>query len=266
MKSEHRHELKTNELADWMAHFPEWAQENARVIIGVVALVVVAGGLYFWVQYNNNVRVVADHVRFSTTLSKIPQQKHAFLSNSDQMQGIDYQISALAGELDRYGAKGASMAALALLKKAEVLRMELDFGQIEPSQLPEKVAVIQKNYRMAIEKATADPTIRSVAKYGLGLCDEELGNFDAAKQDYQNILADDTLAGTVGQAAAEYRLSVFQEYEESLTFKPAPEPEEEESLVPELNEVEEDANTPIVGPVLPTEVEEDAADTNETEG
>ncbi len=33
MKSEHRHELKTNELAEWIANFPTWAKENAKVLI-----------------------------------------------------------------------------------------------------------------------------------------------------------------------------------------------------------------------------------------
>ncbi len=28
MKAEHRHELKTNELADWIVHFPQWFKEN----------------------------------------------------------------------------------------------------------------------------------------------------------------------------------------------------------------------------------------------
>src|SRR4030042_1051622 len=37
MKSDHRHELKTNELADWMAHTPEWGHQNRNSIIGVAA-------------------------------------------------------------------------------------------------------------------------------------------------------------------------------------------------------------------------------------
>ena len=39
MKSDHRHELKTNELADWMAHFPDWARENRNNLIAVGAIV-----------------------------------------------------------------------------------------------------------------------------------------------------------------------------------------------------------------------------------
>ena len=41
MDAEHRHELKTNELADWIGHAPQYLRENARMIIGV-ALIIIA--------------------------------------------------------------------------------------------------------------------------------------------------------------------------------------------------------------------------------
>ena len=40
MKSERRHELQTNELADWISNFPQWFQDNlATVIVGAVVVV-----------------------------------------------------------------------------------------------------------------------------------------------------------------------------------------------------------------------------------
>ena len=47
MKSDHRHELKTNELADWLTHFPQWAQENRTTLIGAGVVVVLVIGGYF---------------------------------------------------------------------------------------------------------------------------------------------------------------------------------------------------------------------------
>ena len=41
MKSDHRHELKTNELAEWLGNLPEWTKENLVTIIAVVVVVVV---------------------------------------------------------------------------------------------------------------------------------------------------------------------------------------------------------------------------------
>ena len=54
MKSKHRHELKTNELAEWIANFPQWAQENARMIIfvAVVAVLVIGLACFYWYQKN----------------------------------------------------------------------------------------------------------------------------------------------------------------------------------------------------------------------
>ena len=63
MKSDHRHELKTNELADWLAHFPEWANQNRTNIIAVavvlavvfdlwyLAVVVVTIAIYIWFTF-----------------------------------------------------------------------------------------------------------------------------------------------------------------------------------------------------------------------
>ena len=46
MKSEHRHELQTNELADWIGHLPEFIREKARIII---ALVLIGAGILTWI-------------------------------------------------------------------------------------------------------------------------------------------------------------------------------------------------------------------------
>ena len=40
MKSEHRHELKTNELAEWISNFPSWTKENAKVLIPTIVVLV----------------------------------------------------------------------------------------------------------------------------------------------------------------------------------------------------------------------------------
>ena len=55
MKSEHRHELKTNELAEWIGNLPQWARENRRMIIyvSVVAVLVIGSASWYW--YNKNV-------------------------------------------------------------------------------------------------------------------------------------------------------------------------------------------------------------------
>ena len=266
MKSEHRHELKTNELADWMAHFPEWAQENARTLIGVAVLVVVVAGVFFWVQYNKNVRTVGEQVRFSNLLAGLPQTEQKILNNSDQGQDASFMFSSVATGLENYADKSShkTMAALAYLKCAEAQRAALHYSTTptKPEELPEKIAPIQKNYHMAIEKATDAPSIRAAARYGLGLCFEELGQFSEAETAYRELVADKTLYGTSGQAAAKYRLEVFKHYEQPVAFKPAPEPKAE--TLPVVPKLSEDINSPVAGPALPTESAE-VPDSNTSE-
>ena len=62
MKSEHRHELKTNELAEWLSNFPEWLKENSKTIIGITALVVIVVGFYGWRRYDKNVLQVREQI------------------------------------------------------------------------------------------------------------------------------------------------------------------------------------------------------------
>ena len=52
MKSSHRHELKTNELAEWLSNLPQWAKENRITIIGALVLIVIAFFSYFVPHYH----------------------------------------------------------------------------------------------------------------------------------------------------------------------------------------------------------------------
>jgi hypothetical protein len=64
----------------------------------------------------------------------------------------------------------------------------------------------------------------AAAKLGLGLCEEELDNFDAAAQIYRGIADDPNFQPTVACAAAKFRLETMNEYKQKLTFRPAPKP------------------------------------------
>jgi hypothetical protein len=47
MKTERRHELEKNQLADWLTSKITWCEENARLIAGVVAGIAIIGIVYF---------------------------------------------------------------------------------------------------------------------------------------------------------------------------------------------------------------------------
>ncbi|MBL9080529.1 MAG: hypothetical protein JNK76_01920, partial [Planctomycetales bacterium] len=50
MKTERRHELQKNELADWLGNKLMWAEQNSSLILGVVAAVVVVIGVAVYYQ------------------------------------------------------------------------------------------------------------------------------------------------------------------------------------------------------------------------
>ena len=71
MKSDHRHELKTNELADWLSHLPEWTKENLLTIVITVAAVVAAAAIYGWTIYNKNVVQAQEQTEFTNLINQV---------------------------------------------------------------------------------------------------------------------------------------------------------------------------------------------------
>lgn len=272
MKSDHRHELKTNELADWIAHFPQWFKDNGKTIVGVTAVLVLAIAVYGWNRYSNNVLDVRHRAGFTQELMQFGGLKRQVYQ--DAMDGQDSSVllhqsagslATLAGE-----ASGDLMAALALIKRAEALRAELHYqkGEIARENVTGQIEQARASYEQAVAKAAGYPSLTSMARHGLGLCEEELGNLDQAKQIFQGIVADERLAGTVGQAAAQQRLAGVMQYTREIAFAKAPEPVAPADILPPIGsslvppapslESNSPATDPVIGPV-PVNT---AADTN----
>ncbi|MHC4157832.1 MAG: hypothetical protein ACYSSO_02010, partial [Planctomycetota bacterium] len=72
MKAEHRHELKTNELARWIANFPNWAKETVKPIIYVSTLVIAAAAVLFWMYEKRGVSA-RKQLRLTNLISQISQ-------------------------------------------------------------------------------------------------------------------------------------------------------------------------------------------------
>jgi hypothetical protein len=236
MKSDHRHELKTNELADWMAHFPQWFKENTKTIVGVSAVVVLVVVVYGWNKYSTNVLDVGHRAAFTKEVAQlggIKGQVYQEAMGGKDMSFLLHQsadsLGTLAGEEnDPY------MAAMALIKQAEALRAELHYQTeaMTETSLTDQIEQAKASYTQAAEKATGNNSLTSMAQYGLGLCEEELGNMDQAKKIYEGVVADEALDGTVGRAAAQHRLAGLDQYVRAIAFKMAPEPVAPEDFAP----------------------------------
>ena len=94
-------------------------------------------------------------------------------------------------------------------------------------------AKAKKLYQKALQKSAGNTAVTAIAKFGLGLCEEELGNFDEAKQIYQQIADDPRLDGTTPAAGARQRIKIMHNFTEDITFKPAPEPAQTKAEQPQ---------------------------------
>lgn len=229
MKSQHRHELKTNELAEWIANLPKWTRENIRTIIYVCVVAGLVIGSFLWFRHKRNVERVQRHLEFTGLVSRLSQNKLQILMAQPQGTDVSYMLIDTAGALQTIsdGAKNNRMAAMALIKRAEALRAGLLYRQVSVGQSELQAAIdgAKAAYTAALEKASNYPPLQAMAKFGLGLCEEELGNFDQARQIYRNIVENSEYEGATTIAKARQRLETMADYQQRVVFKEAPQPQ-----------------------------------------
>jgi hypothetical protein len=230
MDSAHRHELKTNELADWVGHLPDFIRRNYLQIIGAGLIVV---GLVVLPVFKR-MRRSAARLRQSgimRLIQKVEQDKVMAVRGG----GADIQnvllISANSFEAAAKNAENPYSAALALIKQAEALRADLHYkvGRVEQPVVKAQIDQARSAYQQAIKKAQGSNTLIAMAKFGLGLCAEEVGKFDQANQIYEEIVANVDFEGTVFPAQAQLRLELMDDNRARFVFVEAPEPQPEET-------------------------------------
>jgi hypothetical protein len=228
MRADHRHELRTNELAEWIANLPQWARDNRRMIfyVSVVAVLVIGSALWYWRK--GSVEPVQEQIDFTNLISKLSQNRTQVLVA--QSRGVDASYvfieTAFAFQATADGTEDEQMAALALIKRAEALRAGVHCRQETVSQTDLRMAIDQAKiaYVTAIEKAATNPSLTAMARFGLGLCEEELGNFDGARQIYREIITNSDFEGTTTVAKAKQRLETMADYQQKVVFKASPKP------------------------------------------
>ncbi|UCG49985.1 MAG: hypothetical protein JSU94_09400 [Phycisphaerales bacterium] len=227
MKSEHRHELKTNELAEWLTHLPQWTKDNLLTVIIVLVVIAAATAFYLWRALNERM-LARKQFRLTTLVSQLGQSKMQILNQGTQGRDLSYILLEPAGALKGFAdeAGDGAMAALALIKRAEALRMELHYrkGAISRDDLESQTNQAKESYAAAVEKASSSPSLKAKARFGLGLCEEELGNLAEARRIYGDIAGDSSFDGTVAAAQARHRLKTMAEYSQKIALKPAPRP------------------------------------------
>jgi len=226
MKSDHRHELKTNELADWIMHFPDWAKENRNSLIGAAAVIVVALLIYFLSFYRQNVVSARNQMRLTNLVAQVPQQMNRVANAAMQNNDETYILLQSQQDLLDFAQKSSNddMAALALIQRGAAFRAEVHYrlAEVSREELATQMGKAKDSYQQALDRKPSNPALAAAAQYGLGLCEEELGNFDQAAALYREVAEKADYAGTTAQAAAAYRLKIMDDYKTEVVFQPAP--------------------------------------------
>lgn len=257
MKSEHRHKLRTNELAEWISNFPQWAKQNRVTIIYASIVVILVAGSYFWRSYRKKVVLPREQLEFTNLLVQLPQHKAQIIR--DQARGFDssYNLLPLANNLKvvAQNTKNDQMAALALIKQAEILRMELHYrlGTVSKQDVEAVINRAKASYTEATERLSAQgtehgarfyPSLTAMAKLGLGLCEEEIGNFGQAEQIYRDITENASFESTVAAIQAKQRLAATTDYQKKIVFRKSPEPTQAKPGQPQIQLKVTDSNLP----------------------
>jgi hypothetical protein len=244
MRSDHRHELKTNELADWLMHFPEWAEQNRTTLIAAGVLVVVVLGIYVVRLYRGDSAAVRSQMQLTRLVSNLRDEKRVAVQSPEKFLGFATTATDLKDFADHVG--NNEMAAFALIKRGEALRAELHFGaaQIAPDEIAKQAEQAKQSYTQALQLASSTPGLAAAAQFGLGLCEEELGNFD--KEIYHELVKNTAYEGTAARAEAASRVKAVDDYKSTVVFQPAPPPTPKSVGASGPRVKPGDANAPLV--------------------
>jgi len=228
MKSEHRHELKTNELAEWLQHLPQWARENLTTIIYVSAFVVLAAAYSLWYYHQKSTGPTKKHIELTKLIRQLPYERRQILRAQSLGMDLSYTLIQTADNLqaESQNIKDDLVAATALIKKADILRIELHSrpAAINREDVVAQIDLAKTAYSQAIEKAKSSPSLTAAATFGLGLCEEEIGNFAQAKKIYNDIVTNPNFECTTAAVQAKTRLDSMAQYQQEVIFKIPAEP------------------------------------------
>jgi hypothetical protein len=190
-------------------------------------LVIGVAAFYIWRGHSKDT-IVRKKLQLTTLANQLLQNKMRILETHAQGRDLSYILLQPAENLRAFAQNidDDQLAAFALIKRAEALRTELHyrFENVSQQELTNQINQAKDSYTKAIERCSTNHSLTAMAKFGLGLCEEELGNSETAKQLYQSIAETSDFDGTVAKAAARHRLETMADYQQKIVFRRPPLP------------------------------------------
>jgi len=240
MDSQHRHELKTNELAEGLSHLPQLLKDNASTIIGVL---LIGAALITWPMFTKMTgqKDRAEQTTITQSIQMLDRDVYAVLqAPADDPQAQTEALNTLLVNADELlgsvsDIDNPNLAAMAQIKAAQAIRTELHLRkEVDADMLERQVQKAEDAYQKAFEIAET-ATIKAMAQFGLALCSEELGQTDQAAEVYQQIVDDESYKATVLPTQAQNRLDTLADNSEVFNFAAVPviieEPVEVEEVI-----------------------------------
>lgn len=242
MKSEHRHELHTNELSKWISEFPEFIQRNQKMII-YIAVVVVLVIISAWLTvFKNKGQVLQAQAQAAINIQESVGDKYRMIQNAGDGTDTSMLLSSRASKLvaEAELIDNPNLKSLIYIKAADLLRADLMFKAVQPEKpiIENQMKKASEYYNTAIKFAGDNKNLVAMAKLGLGLCQEDMGNFDEAAKIYSEITSDSQYKASGAFYEANLRLNTMADYKTPVAFAPAP-------LKPQVSE---EAQTPELAP------------------
>ena len=171
MDSEHRHELKSNDLVETITGFKDWWAKHG--LHASIIVVVVAGGVIFW-------RV--------TSTNKVARQENDRTAVAGQT--TPYGFMQVAGEVESSGLRDYALirAGDLWLEQAAMTPAQTEAGESDTQQTPEEMLQAAKSaYQQVIAKTQSAPH-RFSAMLGLAAVAEGEQDWDQAANIYDDVI------------------------------------------------------------------------------
>ena len=192
MKSRRRHDLKANELADTLQELSEFFRKHGNKVLAGALLAVLAGtvGLYL---YRSS----------QTARSQGWARLYAMVEGAANTRAEDLKILAQQSSDE-------NLAALAMKRYADMTMIQLPLaGREERATLAENA---QRAYETVIDRYPSHPFAVAGARIGLALLYEDLGKWEEARKQYEQLVNDTAAAGTGLPQIAAKRLESLDQW------------------------------------------------------
>jgi len=205
MKTERRHELHTNELAQQIDQVSDYVRKNAIQLLlgGGIALVVVLGG--YWFIAGQRAKVM-----------------DGWATLSDSSLAADPSGAILRFKEVATTSSDAALVLAAWSRIGEVAMGQIVAGDKATASTTDWQKTAEEAYtKVAALAGSGDAVARGQAEIVLGVLAENKGDFAAARSHYQKVADADAYKNTPLPHQAKFRLAGLDTWSRPVSFPPA---------------------------------------------